>query len=63
MAAALILYAGLIYFDIPTTDVPVKRKVFFSLFSFLVGLNQKAFLVFLGRLTERFLALKDRTET
>lgn len=59
VAGALILYAGLIYFDVPAEGAPVKRKVLFSLFSFLVGLNQKAFLKFLNRLTERFLTLKD----
>ncbi len=60
VAGALILYAGLIYFDVPAGDEPVKRKVLFSLFSFLVGLNQKAFLAFLGRLAERF--FRDKAE-
>ncbi|MGO9012862.1 MAG: hypothetical protein ACLQPN_22430 [Bryobacteraceae bacterium] len=63
MAGSLALYAGLIYFDVPTGESPIKRKVLFSLFSFLVGVNQKAFLTFLDKLTQRFLAPKEKRKT
>lgn len=62
VVAVLIAYAGLVYFDVPDAGRPAKQKVLFCLFAFIVGLNQTAFLTFLGNLTSRFLNSAEKTK-
>ena len=52
---ALVLYAGLSYFDVPADLPNPKHKAFFMLFSFLIGLYQGNFLAFLSKRFQKIL--------
>lgn len=55
MIGAVLLYAGLSYFSVPEGLPNPKDRAFFVLFSFLIGLYQGNFLVFLSKRFEKML--------
>ncbi len=57
---ALILYAGLSYFDVPAALPNPKHRAFFMLFSFLIGLYQGNFVAFLSKRFEKMLERSAR---
>ena len=60
VVGALLLYAGLGYFDVPADIPSPKHRAFFILFSFLIGLYQGNFLAFLNKRFQKMLEKSAR---
>jgi hypothetical protein len=58
VVGALILFAGLGYFDVSTVNLNIKQKLFMIVFCFLCGLYHRNFIEFLSKLSSRFLKNK-----
>jgi hypothetical protein len=56
VVSAIVLYAGLSYFDAPTAKLDAKQRAFFIAFAVLVGLYQGSFVTFLSKRFEEILS-------
>jgi hypothetical protein len=59
---AIIVFAGLGYFEVQATQITEKHRFFLEVFCFIVGMYESDFLGFLQQLTRRLLRRRDRED-
>ena len=57
---ALILLSGLVFFEAPIEVLSVKHKIFFILFCFLIGMYQRTFIEYLGKMFKKIIEDKNK---
>jgi hypothetical protein len=57
---ALMLFAGLIFFEAQIEVLSIKHKMFFIVFCFLIGMYQRNFITYLGKMFRRIIEDKNK---
>jgi hypothetical protein len=57
---ALMLFAGLIFFEVNIEVLSLRHKTFFIIFCFLIGMFQRNFIAYLSQIFKKFIEDKNK---